>query len=267
MTDEYTLTQKAVAEFIGTFCIVFFGAGAVVIDFLTTPPETQYTEYVLSGLGHGGLGWVGIGLAFFGAVALPIYFLGHVSGQHINPAVTIAMWLTDRIDARPAVAYIVAQLAGGIAGGVVFTLIRGPEAATIGGMGATAPFPGIAGWQAALNEVVITLFLMMTIMAFAVDDRTPDSLTGLAIGFIVAIGIFTTGNISGASFNPARTIGPYVTDTLFGGPNLWGSLWIYIVGPILGAILGVYLYEWLVLDPSEQVAGGEAGRPAESPGD
>ncbi|MFB6183619.1 MAG: MIP/aquaporin family protein [Haloarculaceae archaeon] len=255
MTDEYTLSQRAAAEFIGTFSIVFFGAGAVVIDFLTAPEAGG--QYVASGLGLGGLGWVGIALAFWGAVAIPIYVLGPVSGQHINPAVTVAFWLTDRIDTGPAVVYVLAQLAGGIGGGLVFTLVRGGEAVTVGAMGATAVFPGVTPLQAVVNEAVITFFLMVTIMAVAVDDRAPPGWAGFIIGFVVAVGVATTGNVSGASFNPARTIGPYVTVTvsnaLLGtdGPFLWGQVWIYVVGPIVGAIVGVYTYEYLVLRPHE----------------
>ncbi|MCH7659401.1 MAG: aquaporin, partial [Euryarchaeota archaeon] len=201
MTEAYTLTQKATAEFIGTFSIVFFGAGAVAIDLMTVPEgalgEGAAATFTVDGLGLGTLGWIGIAIAFFGAVTIPIYLLGHVSGQHINPAVTVAFWLTDRIETTPAAAYIAAQLAGGIAAGVVFVAIRGTEAVTVGGMGATVAFPEVAGWQAALNELVITFFLMMTIMAMAIDERTPDEFAGLAIGFIVAVGVLATGNISG----------------------------------------------------------------------
>lgn len=255
MTNDHTLAQRAAAEFIGTFSIVFFGAGAVVIELLTAPASAG-TTFALNGLGFGALGWVGIGVAFWGAVTIPIYALGHVSGQHINPAVTVPLWLTDRIETRPAIVYVVAQLAGGIAGSLVFALVRGIEAVTEGAMGATVPFPSVTVWQAVVNEAVITFFLMLTVMAFSIDDRTPDSFAGLAIGFVVAIGVVTTGNISGASFNPARTLGPYVANTLLGGPNLWHFAWIYIVGPIGGATGATYLYDWMVLetgsDASEQ---------------
>jgi glycerol uptake facilitator protein len=270
MTEEYTLTQKAVAEFIGTFSIVFFGAGAVAIDLMTVPEgalgEGAAAMFTVDGLGLGTLGWVGIALAFFGAVAIPIYLLGHVSGQHINPAVTVAFWLTDRIETTPAAVYIGAQLAGGIAAGLVFVAIRGTEAVTVGGMGATIAFPGIAGWQAALNELVITFFLMVTIMAMAIDERTPDEFAGLTIGFIVAVGVLATGNISGASFNPARTVGPYVLNTLVAGDlAIWAEIWIYVLGPTVGAILGAYFYDSMVLDPiaeeqpPDEPEGGRAG--------
>lgn len=251
--SEYSLTERAAAEFIGTFSIVFFGAGAVAIDLLTVPEgvvaEGTAAEFTIDGLGLGGLGWLGIAVAFFGAVAVPIYALGHVSGQHINPAVTVAFWAVDRIDAQAATVYIAAQSAGAIVAAVAFVGVRGVEAVTIGGMGATVAFPGVAQWQAALNEGIITFFLMLTIMAMAIDDRTPDQVAGLAIGFIVAIGIITTGNISGASFNPARTVGPYVANTVFAGDvEIWLEFWIYLVGPTAGAVLGAVGYERIVLD-------------------
>lgn len=250
MPETYTLRHKAVAEFLGTFSIVFFGAGAVAIDLLTAPAGAGAdTLFVNDGLGLGTLGWVGIALAFFGAVAVPIALLGRVSGQHINPAVTIALLVTGRIDLRSSVVYIIAQLAGGIGAGIVFVGIRGEDAVDIGVMGATAPFPGVSALQAVLAEGVITFFLMLTIMAFAVDDRTPDNAAGPAIGLIVAVGILTTGNVSGASLNPARTIGPYATNTLFGGPNLWEDVWVYVLGPTVGAVAGAAAYTWLVLDP------------------
>lgn len=246
---EYSLSQKASAEFIGTFSIVFFGAGAVAIDLITTPEAAETQQFTVDGLGLGTLGWTGLAIAFFGAVGIPIYLLGHVSDQHISPAVTIAFWTTGRIETTPALAYVGAQLAGGTVAGLLFVGVRGTEAVTVGGMGATVAFPGVAQWQAALNELIITFFLMFTIMAMTVDERTPDEFAGLAIGFVIAIGVLTTGNISGASFNPARTFGPYLTNTLFGGDFLWQQLWIYIVGPTVGAILGASLYERLVLDP------------------
>lgn len=262
MSAEYSLPKKALAEFIGTFSIVFFGAGAVVIEFLTVP-DSAGTQFALDGLGFGALGWVGIALAFLGAVAIPIYFFGHVSGQHINPAVTIALLVTGRIGLRASVVYIVAQLAGAVAGGLVFVGVRGPEAVTVGAMGATAPFPDVTPLQAALNEVVITFFLMLTVMAFAVDERTPDSFAGLAIGLVVAVGVFTTGNISGASFNPARTLGPYVVNTVLGGPNLWANAFIYIGGPTVGAVAGAALYDWMVLDPAGTTDVAAAEQPSE----
>lgn len=109
MTREYDLSQRSVAEFIGTLSIIFFGAGAVAIDFLTVPNAVEGGEFILDGLGHGALGWVGIVLAHMAAVGIPVYIFGKVSGAHINPAVTVAFWAMDRIDLVAAGTYIVAQ--------------------------------------------------------------------------------------------------------------------------------------------------------------
>lgn len=172
---------------------------------------------------------------------------------------TFALWLTDRIESGAAVVYVIAQLAGGIAGSIVFYLIHLNDAAALvtqASMGATLPFPGISVWAALLAEIVITFFLMVAVMAMVIDDRTPDQLAGLVIGFVVAMGVWVVGNVSGASFNPARTIGPYVTNTiagLFGVPNpaLWQYVWIYILGPGIGAVIGAYFYDYAVLGPHE----------------
>lgn len=266
MTREYTLSQKVAAEAIGTFSIVFFGAGAVAIELLTAPASAG-TEFALQGLGFGALGWVGIALAFLGAVGLPIYLLGHVSGQHINPAVTIAFWVTRRIDAQTAVGYIAGQIAGAIAGSLLFTVIRGPETISVAAAGATAPFPDVTMVQAVGAEIVGTFFLMFTVMAFVTDSRTPDNLAGLAIGGIVAVGHLAVGNVSGASFNPARSLGPYVTNSLLGGPNLWIHAGIYVIGPVLGAVAGAIAYKHVVLEPYRAQDSAVQEAPANEPAD
>jgi glycerol uptake facilitator protein len=119
------------------------------------------------------------------------------------------------------------------------------DAVTIGGLGATAPFPGISYGQAILAEFIGTFVLMMAIMGAAVDRNAPSGFAGLVIGFTVAGVIITTGNIAGSSLNPARTFGPYLGDLLLGGSNLWGFFPIYIIGPILGAICAAIFYDWV----------------------
>ncbi|HET7325076.1 MAG TPA: MIP/aquaporin family protein [Halococcus sp.] len=246
--EDYTLGQRAIAEFIGMFSIVFFGAGAVAVDILTAGASAQGAgKIAFSGLGFGALGWIGIGVAFWGAVAFPIYMFGDISGQHINPAVTFALWVTDRIEGKAATVYVIAQILGGIVGALAIIGVLGPRAADPGITGATAPFPGVSVWNALLNEIIITFFLMLAVMAMAIDEEGSDQLAGLVIGFVVGVGVIAVGNVDGASFNPARTIGPYVSNTLFGGPNFWPYLWIYIVGPLIGAVLGAFLYDYLAL--------------------
>jgi glycerol uptake facilitator protein len=127
----------------------------------------------------------------------------------------------------------------------LFAMIVGMGAVTIGGLGATAPFPGIGYLQAILAEMVGTFLLMLAIMGVAVDRRAPSGFAGLIIGLTVAGVITTIGNISGASLNPARTFGPYLGDALRGGHSLWMYLPIYIIGPLVGAILAAIAYNYM----------------------
>ena len=247
MEAERTLLRKCWAELIGTFILVYIGAGAAAITILLAEGETWQSEFLCKGIGAlGGLAdWLAIGLAFAFAVMVSIYIFGHISGCHINPAVTIALWAVKRFPGREVIPYIVSQLIGATLASIFFVIIVGKRAATDGCCGATALFPGITYAQGIFNEGVITFFLMLAIMALAVDERTPKQFAGLIIGLVVGAGIITTGNITGASFNPARTFGPYVGNTLFGGPNLWALFPIYIVGPVIGAIVGAFLYTYL----------------------
>jgi glycerol uptake facilitator protein len=115
----------------------------------------------------------------------------------------------------------------------------------VGALGATAPFPGVTYTQAIVSEAIATFFLMLTIMGVALDKRAPNQFAGFAIGMVVAVDIIVTGNITGSSLNPARTLGPYLGDSLFGGPNLWNFFPVYIIGPIVGAIVAAFLYDYI----------------------
>jgi len=119
------------------------------------------------------------------------------------------------------------------------------QAVTVGGFGATAPFEGIGYFQAILVEAIGTFLLMLVIMGSAVDKRTTLSFTGVAIGFTVAGVITTIGNITGASINPARTFEPYLGDLVLGGQNLWNYFPIYVIGPILGAVIAALVYDFI----------------------
>ena len=239
-----SLSSRSIAEGVGTLLLVYFGAGAAAITLMIaygTKPATTFNI----GIGQlGGLGdWFAIGITFGIVIAAVIYSLGRVSGAHINPAVTIALWATKRFPAGDAVAYIIAQCIGAAIGSLLFFLTLGMDAVTIGGLGATAPFPGIGYGQAILVEAIATFVLMLVIMGVAVDKRAPPGFAGLIIGLTVAGMITMAGNISGASLNPARTFGPYVMDFLSGGPNLWIFFPIYIIGPVIGAVVAAVFYD------------------------
>ncbi|PKG32536.1 MIP/aquaporin family protein, partial [Methanoregula sp.] len=166
-----------------------------------------------------------------------------VAGAHINPAGTIAHRAPKRSPAKDTAAYIMAQCTGAAIGSFLFFLTVGTDAVTIGGLGATAPFPGIGYAQAILVETIATFVLVLVIMGSAVDERAPPGFAGLVIGLTVAGMITMAGNISGASLNPARTFGPYLMDGLLGGPNLWAYFPIYIIGPVLGAVIAAVFYD------------------------
>jgi len=244
-----SLGKRSIAEAVGTFILVFFGAGAAAVTLMLASGTSPTTPFNIGIGALGGLGdWLAIGLAFGIAIAGSIYALGRVSGCHINPAVTIGLFATGRFPGRDTGAYIVAQLIGAAAASLLFAWAVGPDAVTIGGLGATAPFPGIGYLQAIVIEAIGTFLLMLVIMGAAVDERATPGFAGLVVGLTVAGIITTTGNLTGASLNPARTFGPYLGDWLLGGQNLWGLFPIYIIGPIIGAVLAAFLYDYLSSD-------------------
>lgn len=239
------LLKRCLAEVVGTYILVFFGAGSAAINLMIAHGAAKPNPFNI-GIGTlGGLGdWLAIGMAFAIAIAAVIYSLGRVSGAHINPAVTIALWSIGKFPAKDVVPYIVAQLIGATLASLSFLACVGPNAALIGGLGATAPFPGISYGQAILTEAIGTFLLMLVIMGIAVDERAPPGFAGLIIGLTVGGIIITIGNITGSSLNPARTFGPYVGDSLM-GIDLWFYFPIYVVGPIIGAVFAAWLYKYL----------------------
>jgi glycerol uptake facilitator protein len=244
-----SLASRSIAEAVGTALLVYFGAGAAAITLMIASGTKPATPFNI-GIGQlGGLGdWFAIGISFGIVIIAVIYALGRVSGAHINPAVTIALFATRRFPAGDAAAYIIAQCTGAVIGSLLFFLTVGPDAVTIGGLGATAPFPGIGYGQAILVEAIATFVLMLVIMGIAVDERAPPGFAGLIIGLTVAGMITMAGNISGASLNPARTFGPYLMDFLLGGSNLWAFFPIYIIGPVIGALGAAFFYDRITAD-------------------
>ncbi len=239
-----SLSTRCIAEGVGTALLVYFGAGAAAMTLMLaagTKPATAFNV----GIGQlGGLAdWFAIGMSFAIILTVVIYALGRVSGAHLNPAVTIALWITKRFSAGDTVGYIIAQCIGAGIGSLLFFLTVGMDAVTIGGLGATTPFPGIGYSQAILAEAIGTFVLMLAIMGVAVDERAPPGFAGLIIGLTLGGMITVTGNIAGASLNPARTFGPYLMDFLLGGSNFWAFFPIYIIGPVIGAIAAAVFYD------------------------
>ena len=210
-----SLARRAFAEGLATFALVFAGCGAIVVD---------------SERG-GSLGATGIALAFGLVIMAMIYATGHLSGAHINPAVTLAFLASRHFPARDALAYIPVQLGGAVAGAL---LLRVLWKGTPADLGATVPTIGVG--SALVYETVMTALLMFVIMAVATDTRAIGAAAAIAIGGTVALDAIFGGGVTGASMNPARSFGPALAS------GQWDDFWIYVVGPVVGAALGAAAY-------------------------
>lgn len=210
------LARRAFAEGLAVFVLVFAGCGAIVAD-------AQY---------DGALGTVGVALVFGLAIMVMVYAVGHLSGAHINPAVTVAFTLTRHFPPRDALAYIPAQLAGAVAAAL---LLRAAWPDEPGALGATVPSVDLA--TSLGYEVALTAFLMFVVMAVATDTRAVGATAAIAIGGTVALDALFGGPVTGASMNPARSFGPALA------AREWQDFWIYIVGPLIGAAIGALAYQ------------------------
>ncbi|HEY7356027.1 MAG TPA: aquaporin, partial [Ktedonobacterales bacterium] len=180
---------------------------------------------------------VGVSLVFGLVIAAMIYANGHISGAHFNPAVTLGFVLARHFPARRLAGYWLAQFAGAIAAAAALRLLLG-EAAHLG---ATVPTGSGGAWQSLGLESILTFFLMFVIMAVATDTRAVGQAAALAIGATVALEALFAGPISGASMNPARSLGPALVSAT------WQAQWVYLTAPLLGAALAALLYRWLHL--------------------
>lgn len=195
-------------------------------------------------------------------VAVVVYGFGPVSGAHINPAVTVSLAVTRRFRWAEVVPYVLAQLAGGVVGGLLIVAVFGSRAVDLG-LGATSLAGGVPYWQGIVAEALGTFVLLYAVMALAVDSRAPLGWAGLMIGLAVAAAILLIGPQTGGSLNPARTVGPYLTLAIFGGSVPWSDLGVYVVGPLVGAVAAVLLYGYVAqTDVAARAAEEEAYTPA-----
>ncbi len=225
MSTSPTLSQKLTAEAIGTAILVFIGAGSVPLTLLLTG-DNPFGSAELST----------ISFAFAFAIFAAVYSVGHISGCHINPAVTIALFATRKIDASTAGSYIVAQLVGAFIGaGLTLVVLSGnnPAALGLGAVSVNASAGNLVGLAA---EIIGTAILVFTVFGAAVDGRAPAGFAGIVIGFIVYGIIILVGPITGAALNPARQIGPELLGGVIGAKTNFDQLWVYIAGPIAGGL-------------------------------
>jgi MIP family channel proteins len=208
-----------IAEGIGTFGLVFAGCGAIIIDTLSGGQVTH----------------VGVGLVFGLIITVMIYAFGHISGAHLNPAVTLAFVLVRHFPLKRLIGYWVAQLTGAILAAACLRFLLG----NVAHLGATIPAGNGGAWQSFGLEVLLTFFLLLVIMAMATDTRAIGQSAALAIGATIGLEALFAGPISGASMNPARSLAPALLS------GTWTGQWVYLLAPLLGAALGAYVYRWL----------------------
>jgi aquaporin Z len=225
---ERPIAQRLLAEVVGTFTLIFIGAGSIVVLPTVAP-------------GSGG-DLLAVALAHGLAIGTMVTAVGHVSGGHFNPAVTVGAWVTRRMGTGAAVAYVLVQLAGATLGALALRLLTpgvlwGPVA-----LGTPLVSVGVADWQAIAVEAVLTFFLVWVVFATALDPEGAfGKVAGLAIGFVITMDILMGGPLTGAAMNPARSFGPAVVSGELTG------IWVYFLGPVIGGTVAALLYDLGIL--------------------
>jgi MIP family channel proteins len=211
-------TRELLAEAVGTFTLVFAGTGAIIVNHLSQGAVTH----------------LGISFVFGAVVAALIYALGHISGAHFNPAVTLAFWRSGFFRRDRVLPYIFAQMVGAVGASGLLFLSFG----SVSNLGATLPLHG--NWQQSfILETILTFILMLVILGSGLDRRAPIGFAGIAIGLTIGLEAACMGTVTGASMNPARSFAPALVSWT------WQHHWLYWMAPILGAQLAVWVYGYL----------------------
>ena len=212
-----------VAEFLGTFGLIFIGAGSVCTDAISS----------------GGIGLVGVALAHGLVLALMISALMRFSGGHFNPAVSIALWLSKKFPLKDLPFYIIFQLLGGVVGALFLTWIFPMDVWREVNLGTPGLGPDIGFGSGVFVELLITFFLVLMVFGTAADPKGPRQLAGLAIGLTLAFDILFAGPLTGGAANPARAFGPALVS------GYWEGHLVYWIGPILGGIIAGMTYQFI----------------------
>ncbi len=223
----YNTPQKLTAEFFGTFALVFFGAGSIC------------AEQMFHGPGGGGL--LGIALAHGLAIGIMVCAIGHISGGHFNPAVTMAFWVTKRLNTMEVAGYWIAQLLGGVAAAVFLKAVLPREEAWLPVLGGTPDLARDFTRLPAMSlEAAATFFLVFVVFSAAVDENSSARpYAGLCIGLTITLGILIAGPFTGAALNPARAFGPALAS------SHWANQGVYWVGPLAGGFVAGLLHDAL----------------------
>jgi aquaporin TIP len=239
--------RRGIAEFIGTFALIFVGAGAI-----------------MSAGGYHDPTLIGIAVAHGFVIAVMVSAVGHISGGHFNPAVTLGFLVTRRIEPLLAGAYWVAQFGGAVVAALLLRWIYPNAIVDSAQLGTPVLNSAIGSGPGVVIEGILTFFLVWVIFATAADARgTFKSIAGLAIGFTITLDILMGGPLTGAAMNPARAFGPELVH------SYWSNAWIWYVGPFVGGAVAALAYEWLYLRPPAPLPVGppETGVREPRPGD
>ena len=227
--------NKSIAAFIATLWLVLGGCGSVVLA---------------AGFPELGIGFLGVALAFGLTVLTMVYAIGHISGCHLNPAVSIGLWIAGRFKSKDLIPYIIAQVLGGIAGAaIIYLIVMGKPGASIGSFAANGfgeHSPGGYNMTAAMICEIVMTFIFLFIILGATHKNAPKGLAGIAIGFSLTLIHLISIPVTNTSVNPARS----TSQALFVGDWALGQLWLFWIAPILGAIIAGLLYK-NVLDISK----------------
>jgi MIP family channel proteins len=224
--DASHLLGAAIAELVGTFILVFGGTAVAVAAILSRPTA------------GGAYGSLAIALAFGLALAIVVAAIGHVSGAHVNPAVTLGMAAARKFPWNYVPIYIAAQLVGAVLAALAtWVTFGGTGARSQANLAATYPAQGVGDLQAFIVEILITFILVFVVISVATDERAPAAIAAIAVGFALAVGVFIAGPVTGGAVNPARALGPMLVAGDF------TSVWLYILGPIIGGVLAALLYD------------------------
>lgn len=238
------MLRAGVAELIGTFILVLVGTAVAVSGALSRAIAGQPADSLA------------VALAFGLVLVALVAALGHVSGAHFNPAVTLALATTGKFPWRFAPAYIAAQLLGAILASLAVWGSFGDPARDDAALGATIPSTSASSGQVLLVEVIITFVLMLVIISVATDERVAPAAVGPAVGFALAAAVLVGGPVSGGAVNPARALGPMIVS---GG---FTAVWAYVLGPVLGAVLAAVVYDRFLAHaatPDPQASAGTEG--------
>jgi len=215
---------KLLVEFIGTCIFFFIGAGAIIAN--------QFSQ--------GAVGLIGIALAHGLILSIMVSTFGGISGGHFNPAVTFGVMLAKRISVPLGIQYVIAQLLGGVAAGILLHVVFPPDACLASHLGTPSVAAGVSFGTAVLLEAILTFFLVIAVFGTAIDPRAPK-IGGFGIGLTVMVDILVGGPLTGAAMNPARAFGPALV------AGFWDNHFVYWIGPLVGGGIAGIVYEHFIM--------------------